>query len=289
MKIGFIGQGYVGKAYADNFEARGFDVVRYSLDPAHQKNKIKLKECNVVFIAVPTPTNPDGHDHSIVVSSLEHLTSGTIVVIKSTVIPGTTRSIQSKYKKIFVLHSPEFLTAATARYDTDNPKRNIIGIPFNMPKYRRHARFVLDILQKAPAEIIVPSVESEFMKYAGNTFYYVKTVYINVLYNLAQKLGVDWANVKQALAADPWIGPMHVDPIHKTGRGAGGHCLIKDYAAFKRFFGKHLPKSKLDLELFRIIERKNLELLTSTGKDLEILENVYGKEFLKKVARKDLI
>jgi len=60
--IGFIGQGWVGKAYADNFEERGFTVVRYSLERPWVKNKDKIRECGIVFIAVPTPITPRGHD-----------------------------------------------------------------------------------------------------------------------------------------------------------------------------------------------------------------------------------
>src|SRR5262245_49237724 len=121
MKIGFIGQGYVGKSYADNFESRGFEVVRYSIEPQYAGNKAALKKCQLVFIAVPTPTTKKKHDVSIVDSSLKLLAPKTIAIIKSTVIPGTTAALQKKYKKLVVLHSPEFLTSATARRDVDNP------------------------------------------------------------------------------------------------------------------------------------------------------------------------
>ena len=66
MNIGFVGQGWIGKHYADNFEARGYMVVRYALEEPYVKNKEKIKECGIVFIAVPTPTSPKGFDASIV-------------------------------------------------------------------------------------------------------------------------------------------------------------------------------------------------------------------------------
>ena len=70
---------------------------------------------------------------------------------------------------------------------------------------------------------------------------------------------------------------MHIEPVHKTGRGAGGHCLIKDYAAFRLFFEDILPEAKSHIKLMRHIEDKNVDLLRSTKKDLDILEKVYGK------------
>ena len=56
LLIGFIGQGFVGKNYADNFERRGFSVVRYALEDPYRANKKKIRECDVVFICLPTPT-----------------------------------------------------------------------------------------------------------------------------------------------------------------------------------------------------------------------------------------
>ena len=279
MKIGFVGQGYVGKNYADNFEKRGFKVVRYSIDGEYLDNREELKSCGVVFVAVPTPTRKSKSDSSIVASSLKLLAPDTIVVIKSTILPGTTKALQSKYKKLTVLHSPEFLTSKTASKDVEKPSRNILGIPSNSAKHKKAAKMVMKILPRAKFEMISTSRESEFIKYAVNTFYYSKVVYMNLLYDLAQKIGVKWENIKKSLAADPWTGPMHIEPVHKTGRGAGGHCLIKDYAAFKKFFGEKAPEAEGDLELLSIIEKRNIDLLTSTKKDLEVLKKVYGRDF----------
>ena len=277
LKIGFVGQGYIGKNYADNFEMRGFDVVRYSLEPQHAINKKRLKECDVVFIAVPTPTTLEGADISIVSSALSLLGPGATAVIKSTIPPGTTVKLQSEHKKIRVFHSPEFLTSATARTDADMPSRNIIGIPVDSPENKKRAAMIISVLPKAPFELIVSSAESEFIKYCVNTFYYAKVVYMNILYDVAKELGMEWDQIKRALAADPWIGPMHIEPIHKTGRGAGGHCLIKDYAAFLKLSKDILKGYPQHLGVLKAIERDNLKLLHSTGKDPEILKKVYSK------------
>ncbi len=284
-RIGFIGQGYIGKNYADNFHERGFEVIRYSLEPHHAANKKLIKDCNIVFIAVPTPTTPEGSDVSIVRNALSLLGRGAIAVIKSTILPGTTASLQAKNKHIHVFHSPEFLTSATARQDADKPSRNVIGISIDTPENRQRAESILDILPVAPFRLVCSSTESEFIKYSGNTFYYAKVVYMNALYDFAQKLGLKWDTIKRTLAADPWIGPMHIEPIHKTGRGAGGHCLIKDYAAFANLFRDHLADHEHHIDLLRSIEESNLRLLRTTGKDQDIVERIYGARTSKPKAK----
>src|SRR3989344_3970134 len=97
LRIGFIGQGWIGKHYADDFERRGFEVVRYSLDVEHANNRDSIGQCGIVFIAVPTPTTPDGFDDSILVDVLPLVGKGKIAVIKSTVLPHTTDKLQKLY------------------------------------------------------------------------------------------------------------------------------------------------------------------------------------------------
>ena len=81
MTIGFIGQGFIGKNYADDFERRGFSVTRYSLEEPYRGNKEKIKECDIVFIAVPTPTTPEGFDDSILRGVLPLVKEGKTAVI----------------------------------------------------------------------------------------------------------------------------------------------------------------------------------------------------------------
>jgi UDP-N-acetyl-D-mannosaminuronate dehydrogenase len=64
--IGFVGQGYVGESYANNFERRGFKIVRYSLDEQYCANQDHIQHCDVMFVCVPTPTTPKGFDVSMV-------------------------------------------------------------------------------------------------------------------------------------------------------------------------------------------------------------------------------
>lgn len=279
--IGFVGQGFVGKAYADDFERRGFSLVRYALEAPYRDNKDKIRDCDVVFIAVPTPTTEKGFDDSIIRSAVKLVGKGKIAVIKSTVLPGHTVSIQKENPDVFVLHSPEFLREVTAAKDAAEPLRNIIGIPQKTKEYEEKAKAVLAILPKAPFELVTGAPEAELVKYGGNCFLYFKVIFANLLYDVATKKGIDWKTVRDAVAADPRIGISHMEPVHKSGRGAGGHCFIKDFAAFESLYNEAVGDS-FGNKVLESMHDENNSLLLGSGKDEDLLLGVYGAEFLKR-------
>jgi len=279
-KIGFIGQGWIGKHYADDFEKRGFDVTRYALEEPYNGNGHQIKDCDIVFIAVPTPTTPNGFDGRIVKNVLPMVGEGKIAVIKSSILPGFTEEAQKENPHIFVFHSPEFLREASAAYDAANPRRNIIGMPVHSKEYKQKAEEIMAVLPSAPFKLICSSREAEFIKYAGNCFLYLKVIYANLLYDLSENLGLDYETVKDAIAADPRIGASHLDPIHASGRGAGGHCFIKDFAVFREMYEKTIG-DRTGADALKAIEKKNIELLLKSNKDLDLLSGVYGEGVLK--------
>jgi UDPglucose 6-dehydrogenase len=280
MTIGFIGQGWIGKNYADSFEDRGFSAIRYALEEPFVGNKERIAECDIVFIAVPTPTTPQGFTFEAVRSALSCVGKGKIAVIKSTLLPGTTRTLQTEFPEVTVLFSPEFLREVTARNDVDSPDRNIVGI--TAEKHRGAAETVLGVLPKAPYTSICTAEEAELTKYAGNTFLYLKVVYMNMLYDLAHTVGSDWEVIAKNIAADSRIGTSHLHPVHASGhasaagRGAGGHCFIKDFAAFAELYRTAVPNDIKGVELMTAVEQKNIDLLRSSHKDEELLQGVYG-------------
>lgn len=273
--IGFIGQGFIGGSYADDFENRGYEVVRYAKEEPYNKNKDAIKTCDIVFIAVPTPTTPDGFSFDIVKSTLSLVGLGAIVVIKSTVLPGTTEMLQEEFPDIFLMHSPEFLRAATAKEDAAHPQRNIVGYT---EKSKKRAEEVLRVLPKAKYSRTMPVKSAELIKYMGNIFLAQKVLFANCLYDLAEKIGADYDTVQEAVGADPRITPSHLAISHDGGRGAGGYCFIKDLAAFSDFYASEIPEDKKGADIFRALEEKNKALLRSSQKDLELLEGVYGSE-----------
>jgi UDPglucose 6-dehydrogenase len=273
--IGFIGQGYIGKNYADDFEARGFQVVRYALEAEYVDNKKRIPECDIVFIAVPTPTTADGFDGSVVGSSLELLRDGSIAIIKSTIVPGTTSAFQAKYPKLTVLYSPEFLSEATAAHDAAHPFSNIIGMAADTVEHRNAADRIHAILPSAPYSLTCTSLEAELIKYSHNASGYVQVVLFNLMYDLAQKLGADWTPIQEALKADSYISSRYANPIHKSGRGAGGHCFIKDFAALRALY-ENTVHDPAGVAALAAVEEKNVSLLKDSGKDLDLLKGVYG-------------
>jgi glycosyltransferase involved in cell wall biosynthesis len=283
LRIGFVGQGFIGKNYADDMERRGLTLVRYALEEPYRGNKDKIQECDIVFIAVPTPTTPEKFDDSIVRAALGLVGKGKTAVVKSTLLPYSTEKFHKDFPNIFVMHSPEFLREATAAYDASHPDRNIVGIPEETEEYRRRAKEVLGVLPPAPFELICTSLEAELVKYAGNSWLYVKVIYVNLLYDLVKKLGANYETVRDALAADPRIGRSHLDPVHQSGhggpagRGAGGHCFIKDFEALRRLYEEKVP-DEFGARVLDTIAAKNIELLFHSKKDIDLLEGVYGKD-----------
>jgi UDP-glucose 6-dehydrogenase len=119
------------------------------------------------------------------------------------------------------------------------------------------------------------SRDAEFVKYAGNCFLYTKVMYMNLLYDLVKSMGGDWERVKEAFTHDPRIGTSHAEPIHKSGRGAGGHCFIKDFEAFRHMYDK-LTNDQTGSDVLKALAYKNIQLLTDSNKDLDLLAGVYG-------------
>ena len=280
VSVGFIGQGFIGKNMADDFFARGYKIVRYD-NESYAANKDLIKTCNFVFIAVPTPSTPRGFDDSILRQVIKLVGDGKTAIIKSTIKIGTTEELQKMYPKKYILHSPEFLREKSAVSDTKFPPRNIIGYT---KKSEAKAAAVLKLLPKSPHNFLVGSREAELVKYMGNNFLFLKIIFANVVYNLARRKKVDYSVVADIVGYDCRIGHSHLAIAHqsgprtKIGRGAGGHCFIKDMSAFVEMFKEAKLKSKEDkiaLEFLNQAVKLNNQLLLDTGKDLDLLQGVY--------------
>lgn len=274
--IGFIGQGFIGKHMADEFETRGYDTVRYSLEAKFVDNKAALRNCSVVFIAVPTPTTPDGFDFSIIEQALRLLGDGTTAVIKSTVLPGTTEQLQERFPALYILHAPEFLREQSAAEDTKHPERNIIGIPHDSEAFRSRAEAVLAVLPVAPYSVITSTRSAECIKYIGNSFLYTKLLFMNIAYDFTQAAGAEWNDVREAVSHDSRIGNSHTNAVQPDGRGAGGHCFIKDFEAFLDYCQDTLHDSR-STAVLTALRNKNNQLLLDTHKDLDLLHGVYDE------------
>jgi UDPglucose 6-dehydrogenase len=279
--IGFIGQGFIGKNMADDFANRGYDIIRYD-NENYVDNKDLIKACDFVFIAVPTPSTPDGFNDSILQEVIKLVGDDKTAIIKSTIKVGTTEKFQQQYPEKYILHSPEFLTEKNAANDTKFPPRNIIGYT---DKSKAKAEEVLKLLPEAPHNFLIGSREAELIKYMGNNFLFLKVIFANIVYNLAERNNVDYDTVANIVGYDSRIGHSHLAVNHQsglqtnTGRGAGGHCFIKDMSAFVEMFeeaGLTSEEDEIALNFLNSAVKLNNQLLLNSDKDLDLLEGVYN-------------
>ncbi len=123
----------------------------------------------------------------------------------------------------------------------------------------------MGLLPRAPFEKIIPAKEAELVKYFGNAFYALKVAYANQMYDLCQKLGVDYDHVKECAGAEQWIGPMHLEVFYQGYRGYGGKCLPKDTRSIIQ-----LAKANgVDLSVLTAAETYNNDLVDSQGIDIK--------------------
>lgn len=236
-------------------EIKKMPVIVY--DPAKGfDDKAEINEAEIVFICVPTPFNPEKNNFDTVYldEALAVLGGSKIIVFKSTVLPGTTDIYQQKFPQHKFLFSPEFLTEATADKDVCEPNRQIVGYT---GASRDVAEEVMAILPRAPFEKIIAAKEAEMVKYYNNCFYALKVVYVNQIYDLCQKLGIDYNIVKDCAKAEPMMGTNHFEIFHKGYRGYGGKCLPKDVRALVRL----ATDAGVDLSLLKKAEEYNNRII----------------------------
>jgi UDPglucose 6-dehydrogenase len=257
-RLGIIGIGYVGGALKDYFQKKKVELFLYdSYKKIGSEKEVNLAE--IVFIATPTPYIPKtGFDGSYVISAVRILNGSKIIVIKSTVTPGFTQKLQTKFPQHKFLFNPEFFRENSPLKDFINPDKQILGVT---KKSRGVAKKIMRLLPKAPYECIVSATEAETIKYMANSFLALKVVFANTFYDLCKALKIDYKKVSEAVVKDPRIGNSHFDIFHNGYRGYGGSCLPKDTNSLLKF-GK---KIGANLELLESMRKINLKLLKENG------------------------
>lgn len=250
QNIGIIGNGFVGDAVAYSLQSHCSIFIH---DTDKTKSKYNLNDvvhnCDIIFICVPTPMSDTNeidltyiHDVFDKIKQIDSCEEK-IFVIKSTVIPGTCRSLEQKYN-VNIVMNPEFLTERFARHDIMNPRSIVIG---GNKKFRD---ILHNIYKNVYDEIIQSEVsvltdfkytlcthdEAEMIKYTTNVFFACKVTIMNELYDICQAANIDYKNVIQGVISDGRVFPMHVDvPGHDGSRGFGGKCFPKDINALNMF------------------------------------------------------
>lgn len=239
QSIGIIGQGFVGNAIYQKFK-NYFSVLTYDLDKSKRTTETLVevvKASNVVFVCVPTPMKrSDGScDISIVHSVLKEINSidkDVVVVIKSTIPPTTTEKFNNEFKNITIVFNPEFLTEANAVQDFENQSKIILGGP---RKGTTLLKQIYGLVFPSTPIIKTGSTHAEMVKYFTNTFLATKVSFANEMYEICNKLDLDYDKVIEYATYDERLGKSHWSVPGPDGDfGFGGHCFPKDLSAILR-------------------------------------------------------
>lgn len=223
-----------------------------------------LKQAELVFICVPTPMKSSGEiDYSAIHNSIKTLEKVTqnntlkpLVVIRSTVVSGTTNTLEKQYPFHFAFN-PEFLREKHALEDMKNTDRIVIGA--NRQEDHEKVEQVYKPIFPNAKYIYVNTKTAEMIKYAANVMLTGQIALANEIYQICKAVGVDYETVKNAILLDSRIARnIHV-PGHDGQLGYGGKCLPKDLNALIYLAREHMYRPYLLEEVWRLNEklRKN--------------------------------
>ena len=261
MKLGVVGQGYVGTAVrevmSNYYEVNTFDIKQEcTCDSLNDLVKIS----DVVFVCVPTPMNKDGSCYigivEDVVKQINSISSNDnkIVVMKSTVPPGTTERLNEEYKHIKIVFNPEFLTEANFIDDFKNQDRIIIGGP--RPATTKIRQLYSVAFPETPI-VKTGSTTAEMVKYMTNSFLATKVSFANEIKMISDKLGIDYDKVVEYAIYDERLGKSHWSVPGPDGHnGFGGSCFPKDINALIMV----AESMDLEVETLRGVWQTNLEV-----------------------------
>ena len=276
MKVSIFGLGYVGCVSAGCLSSRGHKVIgvdvsenkvnlinlgRPTIIEAEIDKLIKkateqklleatldanyaINNTDISIIAVGTPSSKEGHlDLQYVFyvaqqigDAIKEKTSFHVIVIRSTVLPGTNEKVAEIIEKISgkkngedfgVVSNPEFLREGTAVYDYFNPPLTLIGYDCEKAK-----DIVLELYNSLPNEKICTEIKvAEIMKYVSNTFHALKITFGNEIGNICKELEIDSHKVMEIFCKDKYL---NISPYYfRPGFAYGGSCLPKDTKALK--------------------------------------------------------
>jgi len=281
-KIGIVGRGFVGSAVEFGFSAQtGCDaqVKIYDKDPLKSIHTLEetVNKSDFIFLSVPTPSNPNGSMHLGILESvlqdiqLVNSRKDNIILIRSTITPGTTTKLCKKFTKLNIVFNPEFLTERSAKFDFINQSRFILG-----GRKRNTARVAE--LYKWRFGDSVPCIETNFetaemIKYMNNCFFATKVSFMNEMYQIADKSGVDWDLAVEGFVRDGRIGHSHLAVPGPDGKlGFGGSCFPKDIQAIINY------GNELGLNMNTLKGAWNTNLEVRPERDWEKLE---GRAIIK--------
>jgi UDPglucose 6-dehydrogenase len=277
MKITVVGLGYVGLTnalyLAKDHQIFGYDIDFNKISELQQgqiflqekgfaaqlkksQSRIQfvheptdaLKQSSVVILAVPTPESPQGGTdltaiHESIAKIFTDGKKGVLVMIRSTVPPGTQAMLVQQAKKhkredISIVSVPEFLSLGQAMKDMTSPSRVVVGL--DTPTLQRNVQEIFNYPKSVPFLFTTPQ-SAELIKYAANAFLATKVSFINEMSQIAEVTNANIDDVAKGMALDPRIGENFL----KSGIGFGGSCFPKDLNALQHVANQHNIKDHL--------------------------------------------
>jgi len=236
MDIGIVGHGFVGKALEFGFK----DTHTLYINDKFKKDSLPLedvlKKSKVIFFCLPTPFDEETMHIDLtiydeVIKEASKIVSGKIFVIKSTVVPETTRNYQNLYPNNNFAFNPEFLTEKNSNQDFINADRIVLGGNDSVLNVLEELYSACDHFKKTNI-IKMSTTEAEIVKYQANIILLTRVAVSNYFYDICEKTGCDYEKVREGVVTDPRIPKSHtIVPGPDGHRGAGGKCFIKDVAA----------------------------------------------------------
>jgi len=273
--IGIIGQGFVGNAIYEGLKSV-YDVHTYDVDPEKRSSCQTILELvdladSISFLCLPTPMEPSGRCSTDLVETVLKeideaagiLDKKMIIIIKSTIPPGTTDTLNKDLNRVTCVFSPEFLTESNSVSDFKNQTRIIVGGP------RPASTSVKTMMRKAfPSVPIVKtsSTIAETVKYFTNCFLSTKVSFANEMKQICDGLKIDYDKVVEYALYDDRIGNSHLSVPGPDGNcGFGGHCFPKDLNA-AIFLAKEMGVDPCVLES---VWTKNMQVRPQAERDWE--------------------
>lgn len=233
-KIAIIGYGYVGQGYHKAFP----EAVIYD-EPKKIGTREEVNSCDLAIVSVPTPMKEDGSCDISIVDEVVGWIETPLILIKSTIPPGTTDELKKKYNKR-ICFSPEYMGegkyyVSPWKYpDPLNPISHSFQI---IGGDKKDADEIVEILvEKLGPEkfyYIIESVEAEIIKYMENSWGATKVSFCQEFYDLCQVFGVSYPKVREGFLLDSRVERMHTAVFPKK-RKWGGKCWPKDLMAIIR-------------------------------------------------------
>lgn len=276
MNIGIIGRGFVGSAVANGFSSStGYDAnIRiYDKDPSRSLNSLEdtVNKSDFIFLSLPTPSNKDGSiSLKILEDSLNEINAvnsntENIVLLRSTVVPGTSEAFQKKFTNIRIVFNPEFLTERSAYFDFINQSRVILG--GLLEHVEKVANLYSDRFGSHLPIIKTNFQTAELIKYMNNCFFATKVSFLNEMKQISDLVDADWDNAVEGFILDGRIGHSHINvPGHDGKFGFGGSCFPKDMRALITF------SNQLNLDLKTLKGAWETNLFVRPEKDWEELK-----------------